>query len=63
MVRCKDKKEIYFLSTIHDANNVRVAKQGRNDISASKLTLVNDCNKIMDELDRNDTVIGNYSSV
>ena len=63
MVRCKDKKEINFLSTIHDANTVRVAKQGRNDISASKLTLVNDCNKIMDKVDRNDTVIGNYSSV
>ena len=63
MVRYEDKKEIYFLSTIHEANTGRVAKWGRNDISVSKLTLVNDYNKNMVGVDCNDTVIGNYSLV
>ena len=66
MVRYKDKKEIYFLSTIHEANIVRVTKRGRNGISASKLTLVNDysngCCK-MGGVDCNDVLIGNYLSV
>ena len=66
MVRYKDKKEIYFLSTIHEANTVRVTKRGRNGISASKLTLVNDYNNgccKMGGVDRNDVLIGNYLSV
>ena len=62
MVRYKNK-EIYFLSTIHEANTVRVTKRGRNGISASKLTLINDYNKNMSGADRNDALIGNYSSV
>ena len=63
MERYKDKRKIYFLSTIHEANTMRVTKRGRNDISASKLTLVNDYNKNMGGEDRNDAQIGNYSSV
>ena len=47
MMRYKDKKEIYFLSTIHEANTVRVTKRGRSGISASKLTLVYDYKKNM----------------
>ena len=62
MVRYKDK-EIYFQSAIHEANTVRVAKQGRSGISASKLTLINDCSKNMVGMDCNDTLTGNYSSV
>ena len=63
MMRYKDKKEIYFLSTIHEANTVRVTKRGRSGISASKLTLVYDCKKNMGGVDRNDALTGNYSSV
>ena len=63
MVRYKDK-EIYFLFTIRKANTVRVAKRGRNGISASKLTLVNGYNKKkMGSVDRNDALNGNYSSI
>ena len=36
---------------------------GRNDISASKLTLVNDYNKNMDEVNCNNALVGNYSLV
>ena len=42
---------------------MRVAKRGRNGISASKLTLVNGYNKNMGSVDRNDSLNGNYSSV
>lgn len=62
MVRYKDKNDIYFLSTIHEASPMRVAKQRRNDISATKLTLVNDYNKSMGSENCNDVLIGNYSS-
>ena len=62
MVRYKDKNDIYFLSTIHEASPMRVAKQRRNDISATKLTLVNDYNKSMGGENCNDVLIGNYSS-
>ena len=56
MVRYKDKKEIFFLSIIHETNTVRVTKRGRNDIIASMLTLVNDYNKNMGGVDRNDAL-------
>lgn len=62
MVRYKDKNDIYFLSTIHEASPMRVAKQRRNDISATKSTLVNDYNKSMGGENCNDVLIGNYSS-
>ena len=63
MARYKDKKEIYFLCTIHEANTVRVTKRRRHSISVSKSTLVNDYNKNMGDVDGNDALIGNYSSV
>ena len=62
MVRYRDKKEIYFLSTIHEASTMRVAKQRRNDISATELTLVNDYNKNMGGENCNEVLIGNYLS-
>lgn len=62
MVRYKDKKDINFLSTIHEVSTMRVAKQRRNDISATKLTLVNDYNKNMSGENCNDVLIRNYSS-
>lgn len=62
MVRYKDKKDINFLSTIHEVSTMRVAKQRRNDISATKLTLVNDYNKNMSGENCSDVLIRNYSS-
>ena len=63
LVRYKDKKEIYFLSLIHGIKIERVPKRGREETAASKLSLVNDYNKFMGGVDRNDALIGNYSSV
>ena len=37
-------------------------KRGREDLSGSKLSLVNDCNKYMGGVDCNDALIGNYTS-
>ena len=62
LVRYKDKKEIYFLSLIHGIKIERVPKRGREETAASKLSLVNDYNKFMGGVDRNDALIGNYSS-
>ena len=63
LVRYKDKKEIYFLSLIHGIKIERVPKRGKEETAASKLSLVNDYNKFMGGVDRNDALIGNYSSV
>ena len=63
LVRYKDKKEIYFLSLIHGIKIETVPKRGREETAASKLSLVNDYNKFMGGVDRNDALIGNYSSV
>ena len=63
MVYCKDKKEIYFLDTIHEVKTERAPKRGREDLGGSKLSLVNDYNKYMGGVDRNDALIGNYTNV
>ena len=63
LVKYKDKKEIYFLSLIHGIKIERVPKRGREETAASKLTLINNYNKFMGVVDRNDALIGNYSSV
>ena len=51
MVRYKDKKEIYFLSTIHEIKMEKLPKRGRDELSPSKLSLVNDYNKYMEGVD------------
>ena len=63
MVRYKDKKEIYFLSTIHEIKTEKLLKRGRGQLSPSKLSLVNDYNKYMGVVDRNEALIGNYTCV
>ena len=63
MVCYKDKKETYFLNTIHEVKMESGPKRGREDLSGSKLSLVNDCNKYMGGVDCNDALIGNYTSM
>ena len=61
MVRYKDKKEIFFLSTIYDMQTERMPKQGRDELASSKLNLVNDYNANMGAVHRNNSLIGNYT--
>ena len=63
MVLYKDKKEIYFLSTIHKIKMEKLPKRGRDELSPSKLSLVNDYKKYMGGVDRNDALVGNYTCV
>ena len=46
-VRLNDKKEIYFLSTMHKANVVDTVKRNRHGNNVRKLQLVHDYNKYM----------------
>ena len=59
-VRLNDKKEIYFLSTLHKANVVDTGKRDRCGNNVRKLQLVHDYNKYMGGVDRNDELLGTY---
>ena len=48
---------------MHGIKIERLPKRGREEAAASKLSLVDDYNKFMGGVHRNDALIGNYSSV
>ena len=54
MARPKDKKEIFFLSTIHSMKTEKVPKSDRQDLTLLKLKLVIDYNKYIRCVDHND---------
>lgn len=62
-LKLRDKKEVYFLSSIHKRETVLTKKNDREGKPIKKERLVNDYNKFMGGVDKNDAVIGNYSSV
>ena len=62
-VRLNDKKEIYFLSTMHKANIVETGKRDRHGNNIQKLQVVNDYNKYMGGVGRNDELMGTYCCV
>ena len=62
-IRFYDKKEIYFLSTIHKANVIDTRKHGRQGNVVRKLKLIDDYNRYMGGIDRNDEMIGTYSCI
>lgn len=62
-IRFNDKKEIYFLSTFHKANVINTRKRDRHSNVVRKLQLVDDYNKYMGGVDRNDEMIGTYSCI
>ena len=62
-VRFSDKKEIYFLSTIHKASMVNTGRRDRQGNQIRKLQVIHDYNRYMGGVDRNDEMIANYNSV
>ena len=62
MVWYKDKKEIYFLPTIHTMKTKRLPKQGCDELDSSKLALVNDY-KFMGGFQCNNALVNNYSCI
>ena len=62
MMKYQDKKEVYFLSSIHQATS-KVTGKKKQRIDVVKPMLVQDYNKYMGGIDPNDAMLGNYSSV
>ena len=63
MLRYQDKKVVYFLSIIHQMESARTGKKNKKGEDIIKPVLVNHYNRFMDGTDRNDAMIGNYSSI
>ena len=63
MLRYRDKKDVYFLSTIHQMESSLTGKKNKQGEDIIKPVLVNHYNRFMGGIDRNDAIIGNYSSV
>ena len=57
-----DKKKVYFLSIIHQMEPGRTGKKNKQKEDIIKPVLVNHYNRFMCGIDRNDAMIGNYSS-
>ena len=57
------KKEICFMSTIHEVKSVNTRKRKRDGNDIVKPIIANDYNKYMSGVERNDAMLGNYSSV
>ena len=63
MLRYRGKKEVYFLSTIRQMESARTGKKNKQGEDIIKPVLVNHYNRFIGGIDRNDAMIGNYSSV
>ena len=58
-----DKKDVYFLSTTHKLQFTQTRKNDREENPIQKQKLVVHYNIRLGGVDKNDTIIGNYSSV
>lgn len=58
-----DKTRILYFLQYHDIKTERVTKRGHDNLTPSKLEMVNDYNKYMGFMDHNGTLIENYISV
>ena len=62
-IRYHDKKEIYILSTMHDASLTSIGKNNRNGDEIIRLKAIHDYNQSMGVVDRNDGQIGHYKCI
>lgn len=63
VVCSNDKKEIFFLPSIHKANVINTGKRNRQGNPVRKLQVINDYNGFMGGLDRNNEMLATYFSV
>ena len=63
MIRLRHKKEIYFLSTIHNTASSNNKKNNKDGRIVSELKLFQNSNKNIGEVDQNNALIGNYASI
>ena len=63
MIRYQDKKDVYFLSIIHEVKSANTGKRKRDGTDVVKLIIVKEYNKHMGGVKRNDAMLGNYPSV
>ena len=61
-VKLRDTKEVCFLSTMHRADVTASGKHDRQGRAISKLSLVQDYNRFMGGVDRNDEMVSFYTS-
>lgn len=57
MVLLQDKKKVFFVSTINSVKTCNGEEENKG-----KLVLNKNCNKHMGDVNKNDPLIGNYSS-
>ena len=62
-VEFQDKKEILMLSTIHTADVIETGKKDRSGENVRKFKVIHDYNQKMGGGEKNDTMVGNYSSI
>ena len=62
-IRFNGEKEICFLSTIHKANVINTRKCDCQGNVVRKLKLIDNFNRYMGSVDRNDEMIGTYSCI
>ena len=62
-LRYKDKKDVYFLSTLHRPKLTTSAKHGRDGNVILREQLVLDYNKNMGKVDKNDAIVVQHTMV
>jgi len=62
-LRYKDKKDVFFLSTMHRPKLLSVNKRGRDGNPIMKEQLIIDYNNNMGFVDKNDQIVGQHTMV
>ena len=57
------KKEIFFLSAMHNIQNFSTGKRNKDMVPFAKLKLINDYNKYMGGADKSDAMVGSCTCI